>query len=58
MLYINAVCLKKSFCKLQGKKKYTEENDELAESRSRRFKQRERISELVLVGSRDKDRHA
>ena len=58
MLYINAVCLNKSFCKLQEKKKYTEQNHELAESRSRRLRERERISELVLVGSRNKDRHA
>ena len=42
-------------------KKYTEQNKqnrELAESRNRRLRERERISELLFAGSRNKDRHA
>ena len=39
-------------------KKHTEQNCELAESRNRHLRERERISELLFAGSRNKDRHA
>ena len=39
-------------------KKYTEQNHELAESRNRCLRERERISELLFAGSRNKERHA